>query len=152
MTTTGIPEGMFEIASDATATLLGGYSATSGKHHFPLGPVCPYSGADDVEAVPLPRTGRLWGWTAVTAAPPGYLGPVPYGFGIVELAGIGLRVVGRLTVADPAALRFGQPMRVVAEELPVHEGDEATAITVWAFAPDDPSADDGDDGPDGGGP
>jgi uncharacterized OB-fold protein len=108
-------------------TLIGGYSPTSGHHHFPLAPVCPYTGADDVERVALPATGTLWAWTAVTTAPPGYDGPVPYGFGVVELEGIGLRVVGRLTEPDPRALREGQAMRVVAQQL----GD----LTVWGFAP-----------------
>jgi uncharacterized OB-fold protein len=103
--------------------LVGGYSPTSGHHHFPLAPVCPYTGADDVERVLLPATGRLWAWTAVNSAPPGYEGPVPYGFGVVELDGVGLRVVGRLTESNPSRLDEGQPMRVVAD------------LDVWAFAP-----------------
>ena len=45
-----------------TAPLVGGYSPSSGLHHYPRGPVCPYSGADDVKAVELPTTGRLWAW------------------------------------------------------------------------------------------
>jgi uncharacterized OB-fold protein len=107
--------------------LIGGYSPSSGHHHFPLSPVCPYTGADDVERVELPATGTLWAWTAVTTAPPGYGGAVPYGFGVVALDGIGLRVVGRITEADPEALRDGQPMQLVA--------DAIGAMTVWAFAP-----------------
>jgi uncharacterized OB-fold protein len=110
------------------AALVGGYSPTSGRYHFPLGPACPYTGAEDVEEVPLSTEGRLWAWTTVTAPPPGYEGPVPYGFGIVELEREGLRVVGRLTEADPARLEAGQPMRVVADHLP---GD----VVTWAFAP-----------------
>ena len=108
--------------------LLGGFSPTSGRHHFPRASLCPYSGADDVEPRRLSPTGRLWAWTAVTAAPPGYDGPVPYGLGVVDLAAEGLRVVGRLTEADPRSLRAGQLMHVVAEHLP---GD----LVVWAFAP-----------------
>jgi uncharacterized OB-fold protein len=110
--------------------LLGGWSPTSGRHHFPPAAICPYTGADDVQVVALPRRGVLWAWTAVTAAPPGYAGPVPYGVGIVELDGVGLRVVGRLTLADPASLRLGQPMVVVPADLP-------GGPTVWAFAPGD---------------
>lgn len=117
---------LLEIDGD-TVRLVGGYSPTSGQHHFPLSPVCPYSGADDVERVALPTTGTLWAWTAVTTPPPGYEGPVPYGFGIVELDRIGLRVVGRLTEPDPTALHDGQPMHVVTETI----GD----LTVWAFSP-----------------
>jgi len=117
-----------EVGADGRAALVGGYSATSGLYHFPLAPVCPYTGADDVERIALSNTGTLWLWTAVTAAPPGYEGPVPYGFGIVELDGQALRVVGRLTVSDPATLQLGQAMHVVTEDLP-------EVGTVWAFAP-----------------
>ena len=112
-------------AATGGARLIGGYSPSSGHHHFPLAPVCPYTGADDVERAMLPTTGTLWAWTAVTTPPPGYDGPIPYGFGVVELDEIGLRVVGRLTETDPGALREGQPMHLVAERI----GD----LTVWAF-------------------
>lgn len=123
------PEAWLRVDDDGEATLVGGWSATSGQAHFPPAPLCPYSGADDVERVDLPRRGTLWAWTAVTTAPPGYEGPVPFGFGIVELGEVGLRLVTRLTVADVEALWFGQPARLVAEELP-------TGRRVWAFAPD----------------
>lgn len=118
---------LFRVGADGGLVLRGGRSASSGTYHFPLADVCPYTGAEDVEPVELPHTGRLWLWTAVTTPPPGYDGPVPYGFGIVELDGIGLRVVGRLTVAEPDHWREGQPVRVVADRF----GD----VTTWAFAP-----------------
>jgi uncharacterized OB-fold protein len=117
---------LFDAGPDGGAVLRGGYSPSSGHHHFPLAGVCPYTGADDVEPVALPTTGTLWLWTAVTSAPPGYDGPVPYGFGVVELDGVGLRVVGRLTESDPSPLREGHPMRVVVDELP-------GGVTTWAF-------------------
>ena len=113
-------------AVDGGVVLVGGWSATSGHHHFPLAEVCPYSGADDVVEVELPTTGRLWLWTAVTSAPPGYAGPVPYGLGVVVLDGIDLRVAGRLTVAQPDALVDGQPMRLVADPV---------IPDLWAWAP-----------------
>ena len=63
--------------------------------------------------------------TKVQIAPPGYEGPVPYGFGIVELDD-GIRVLGRLEGdGDPDGLAFGQRMRCVVDPL-----------GVWAFAPD----------------
>jgi uncharacterized OB-fold protein len=113
--------------------LHGGYSPTSGLHHFPRFARCPYTGADDVEPAALPATGTLWLWTAVTAAPPGYTGPVPFGFGVVELP-IGLRVITRITEADPAALDAGMPVRLVAEVVAVD--DDGTEVVAWAFAPD----------------
>ncbi len=126
-----IVDGIFELDAAGHPTLLGGRSASSGWCHFPQGEVCPYTGADDVEPVRLSRTGTLWAWTAVTAAPAGYHGPVPYGFGVVELPE-GLRVLGRLTEPDPARLTFGQPMTTVVERLPDGDGGE---VAVWAFAP-----------------
>jgi uncharacterized OB-fold protein len=120
---------MIEHGADG-ASLVGGISPTSGHHHFPLADRCPYSGADDVQRVLLPRTGRLWLWTAVTTAPPGYAGPVPYGFGIVALDGIDLRVVTRLTETDPAALAEGVAMRLVVEKLP---GPDGQPVEAWTF-------------------
>jgi len=64
---------------------------------------------------------------AVTAAPPGYAGRVPYGFGVVELVEERLRIITRLREADPQQLAFGQPMTLVADELP-------DGVVTWAFA------------------
>lgn len=116
--------------------LVGGFSPGSGRYHFPLALVCPYTGADDVEPVTLSDRGTLWSWTAVTAAPPGYRGAVPYGFGVVELEE-GLRVIGRLVEANPSHLREGQPMRLVPEV--VFADDDGNDVVTWAFAPEDAS-------------
>ncbi|MCU0272837.1 MAG: OB-fold domain-containing protein [Acidimicrobiales bacterium] len=126
-----IVEGLFEVDAEGHLTLLGGYSPSSGRHHFPRSEVCPYTGADDVVPARLSGHGTLWAWTAVTARPAGYAGPVPYGFGVVELPE-GLRVVGRITEPDPEQLAFGQRMAVVAEELP---GEDGEPVVVWAFTP-----------------
>ena len=123
---------LFELHADGSLTLLGGYSPSSGRHHFPRFAICPYTGADDVEAAPLADRARLWLWTAVTAAPPGYTGPVPFGFGVVELPE-GLRLVTRITEADPAALTLGMPMRLVADV--VATDDDGTEVVAWAFTP-----------------
>jgi len=122
-----IHEGLFEQAADGEIALVGGYSPSSGKYHFPLLDTCPYSGATDVQRVTLSRAATLWEWTAVTAAPPGYTGPVPYGFGVVELVAERLRLITRLRESDPARLEFGQPMTLVADELP-------DGVVTWAFA------------------
>jgi uncharacterized OB-fold protein len=124
---TPIHEGLFELHDDGTIDLVGGYSATSGQYHFPLLDTCPYSGARDVERVMLSRDATVWAWTAVTAAPPGYTGAVPYGFGVVELVQEKLRIVTRLGEADPGALSFGQPVTLVTDEL-------ADGVVTWAFA------------------
>jgi len=125
-----IADGLFELHDDGTIALVGGYSPTSGRYHFPRLDTCPYSGATDIETVTLSTDATLWLWTAVTAAPPGYVGPVPFGFGVVELDHEQLRVITRLTESDPAQLTFGQPMRLVADTLPGEDGDP---VVTWAF-------------------
>jgi uncharacterized protein len=125
-----IADGLFELHDDGTIALVGGYSPTSGRYHFPRLDTCPYSGATDIETVTLSTDATLWLWTAVTAAPPGYVGPVPFGFGVVELDHEQLRVITRLTESDPAQLTFGQRMRLVADTLPGEDGDP---VVTWAF-------------------
>ena len=127
-----LAENLFRERADGSIVLVGGYSPSSGRTHFPRLAACPYTGADDVEERELPTDGALWGWTAVTARPPGYDGALPFGFGVVELSD-GLRVITRLTVADPDALSFGQPMHLVADAL--QTDDDGTTVVTYAFAP-----------------
>jgi uncharacterized OB-fold protein len=132
VSTRRLTEGLFRERSDGSIVLIGGFSASSGRTHFPRLPACPYTGAEDVEEVELPQQGTLWGWTAVTARPPGYDGEVPFGFGIVELSD-GLRVITRLTEPDPATLEQGQPMHLVPDVL--QTDDDGTEVVTYAFAP-----------------
>jgi uncharacterized OB-fold protein len=84
-----------------------------------------------VDEIELSRRGTLWAWTAVTAAPPGYEGPVPYGFGVVDLEE-GLRVITRITESDPSNLEKGQQMELVLDVLTEHDGHR---VLTYAFAP-----------------
>ncbi len=116
------------VEPDGGVTLLGGWSPTSGYRHFPLQPACPFTGADDIEPLDLPRSGTVWLHTTVTAAPPGYTGPVPYGLGVVELDGEPLlRVIGRI---HGDGVEPGQAVRLVGEDVPGPDGEPATT---WAF-------------------
>ncbi len=118
--------------------LMGAHCLRCAHDHFPATDTCPYCGAATVEPVLLPTTGTLWAWTAVTAAPPGYTGRVPFGFGVVELGGR-MRVVSRLTADDPAALHAGQTMRLVRDVVTAVPPDEGTTPQCsWAFAPEQP--------------
>ncbi len=123
---------LFRLGDDGEIRLLGGFSPSSGKHHFPKLAACPYTGADDVQPVELSDHGTLWGWTAVTSAPPGYSGEIPFGFGVVELPE-GLRVLTRITESDPAKLEFGLEVQLVVA--PLHTDDDGTQIVTYAFAP-----------------
>jgi len=126
------------LGADGSVRLAGHRCEVCGVLDVPAAPVCGACGAAEPTPVEVGAGGgTLFGWTAVTVAPPGYDGPVPYGFGIVELDE-GVRVLGRLTVADPAALAFGQRMVLVAD--PVTVDDDGTDLVVWAFAPGDDAA------------
>ena len=124
-----VQEGLFS-DSDGSPRLLGSRCRACGRHRFPRAAVCSYCGSDELEYVALSGTGTLWGWTAVTTAPPGYRGEVPFGFGVVELPE-GVRVVTRLTEADPRNLRFGQEMQLAI--VPLHTDDEGRTVVTWAF-------------------
>jgi len=128
---TAIHEGLFTTEADGAPRLIGGRCQSCGRHQFPRSSLCPHCGADDVAEALLSSQGTLWAWTAVTAAPPGYRGEVPYGFGVVELPE-GLRVLARLTQGDPTKLRFGQEVRL--QLVPLHADDEGRDVLTWAFA------------------
>ncbi len=112
--------------------LVTGRCRSCGHLHFPHRRTCPYCSSERVDESRVPGRGRLWAHTAVTAAPPGYTGDVPYGFGVVELDE-GLRVIGRLTEAEPSLLRRGQPMTLVV--VPLHTDDDGRTVVTYAFAP-----------------
>lgn len=122
-------EGLLELGDDGPR-LVGGDCGACARPHFPLGPACPYCGSADVARRLLSPTGTVWGHTAVRAAPPGYEGPVPFGFGVVELPE-GLRVITRLTEADPHALTYGQAVQLVVDVVEV----DGEPRTTYAFAP-----------------
>lgn len=123
------------LVTDGEPALVGGRCRECHAVCFPKQDVCPYCSEESVDGIELSRSGTLWAWTAVTAAPPGYEGPVPYGFGVVELPE-GVRVITRLTQADPAKLTHGQQMVLVLDPLTV---DEERRVLTYAFAPRDPT-------------
>jgi uncharacterized OB-fold protein len=113
-------------------TLLGSRCAACGAHQFPRHDTCPYCATDGPEPVALSTQGLLWAWTAVTAPPPGYLGAIPYGMGVVELPE-GIRVITRLTESDPGALELGQPVEL--RIVPLHTDAEGNEVVTFAFSP-----------------
>lgn len=126
-----VQAGVFRTGADGSPHLVGGRCRTCQRPHFPVLTTCPWCSADEVDEVELSAAGTLWGWTAVTAPPPGYQGEVPFGFGVVELPE-GLRVVTRLTESDPGRLAFGDAVELAI--VPLHTDDGREVVT-WAFAP-----------------
>lgn len=148
--TVAVREGLF---SEDPPRLLGSRCETCGAHHFPRAGRCPSCAGTSVVAVELSAQGTVWAATVVTAAPPGYRGEVPYGFGVVELPE-GIRVVTRLEGAGPTPDRVTDPTADPAADpaahpapLPVgtavhlqlvelHTDDDGRAVVTYAFAPD----------------
>jgi uncharacterized OB-fold protein len=129
-----VRDGLFDTDEQGTPHLLGARCGACGRLQFPTAGTCPACGSDETDTVHLSDQGTLWGWTAVTAPPPGYLGEVPFGFGVVELSD-GLRVITRIEEPDPARLTFGAPMRLTLVELgPDADGD---VVTTYSFVPAD---------------
>jgi uncharacterized OB-fold protein len=127
-----VAEGLFEV-SDGGTRLLCSHCTDCSSDFFPRGDTCPYCSAGSVVDVDLDGAGAtLWAYTTVNAPPPGYEGPVPYGFGVVELPS-GMRIVTRLTVADLAVLETGLPMELTCDV--VATDADGTEVVVWAFAP-----------------
>ncbi len=116
--------------------LIGGRCGACSRYHFPAAAICPYCGSDAVARVALSEAGTLWGWTAVTAPPPGYDGDVPFGFGVVELPE-GIRVISRVEEADPARLSFGMPVRLATA--PLQTDDDGTTVVTYTFVPAGPA-------------
>jgi uncharacterized protein len=125
-----VRDGLFR--DDDPPALLGSRCAHCGQTSFPRSDTCPYCATEDPAPVDLSRRGRLWAWTAVTASPPGSLGEIPYGIGVVELPE-GIRVIGRLTESNPAVLGAHQEMEL--QVVPLCSDDDGNDVVTYAFSP-----------------
>ena len=124
---------LFALALGASAALAQDKGTLNPK---PLPPLAiEFCSTEDPAPVELSGSGTLWAWTAVTAAPPGYEGEIPYGLGVVELPE-GIRVITRLTESDPGALASGQGMEL--RVVPLHTDDDDNDVVTSAFAPVSP--------------
>ncbi|MCZ7531466.1 MAG: OB-fold domain-containing protein [Acidimicrobiia bacterium] len=127
-----VRDGLFAIVEGGTPLLITGRCNDCARLHFPQQSTCPYCAATTVTQELLDGEASLWTWTSVLREPPGYRGPVPFGFGVVELEA-GIRIVTRLTESDPRQLTAGMPMRLVVDDL--HTDDEGRVVQTYAFAP-----------------
>jgi uncharacterized protein len=126
-----IAPGLF-VATDDGPRLLASWCPGCKHLHFPSASSCTYCGGTDCSVQAVGPLGSLFLFTEIRTAPPGYRGPVPYGFGVVELAE-GLRVVTQLTGTNATTLRPGIAMRLVITTL-CTDDDEAPVLS-YAFTP-----------------
>lgn len=126
-----VREGLFTADGDGPR-LRGARCPDCGRWQFPAEPDCPYCGGERCTEAALGARARLFLYTAVQARPPGYLGDLPFGVGVVELDE-GVRLITRLTEADPARLRPGMAMRLAI--VPLHVDESGRQVTTFAYAP-----------------
>jgi len=130
VTRVALRDGLLTSLDDAgAARLLGGRCPRCARHSFPAQQLCPYCASDGCESVPLSAQGVVEVCTTVINRPPGYEGPLPFGFGVVELPE-GIRIITRISQPDQA--KPGTPVKLVLETVGVDA--EGRAITTYAFA------------------
>jgi len=92
--------------------LLGGRCSSCGSVVYPHRAVCPYCGHEQLEAVELPRRGRVLTYTVIRHPPRGFEGQSPYVIAVVELEG-GARMLAQLTDVNPEDVRIGMEVEAV---------------------------------------
>ncbi|MBW0101022.1 Zn-ribbon domain-containing OB-fold protein [Pseudonocardia sp. KRD291] len=113
---------------EGRTALRGAECLRCGLQTFPAAPGCPSCGAVDVRDTALPDSGRLWTFTVLHAAAPGYVGPVPYALGVVELSD-GARITATILSENLAGLEIGATVRLELTEV----GPTEERRTTFAF-------------------
>lgn len=130
MARVALKDGLFTASDPREARLIGARCGGCGRINFPAQTICPYCSADGCESVALSTRGELQLCTTVVNRPPGYEGPLPFGFGVVELPE-GIRLITRVT--HPERVRPGQPVRLTLE--PLFTDVEGREVVTYAFEP-----------------
>jgi uncharacterized OB-fold protein len=121
--------------------LIGRRCPVCGTYQFPpTGDWCPNPRCDseDMEAVPLSRTGRVWSYTdAQYQPPPPYVSAsdpfVPFAIAAVELAVERIVILGQVAAGFGVGdLQVGAPVELVVE--PLDQVDDQTKL-VWRWRP-----------------
>jgi len=139
MTTKRIPvaEGLFAETAEGPR-LLGSRCSGCGTPYFPKSEVCrnPSCTGSRMQEATFGPKGRIWSVAMQDYPPPA---PVkfdqpyqPYAMGVVDMAE-GLRVLGRIAVADPRQAEPDMEVELIIDAL-CHD-DEGNEIVSWKFRP-----------------
>jgi uncharacterized protein len=114
-----------------------GRQAATGELDFPPRYRVGADGAlhTDYTLVPLPRTGTVYTGVTVRIPVPGL--PTPYSLVIVELDGVDVRVLARVTGASPGTVNIGDRGRMVLRLVAVRSGVPDYG---YAFCPEEAAA------------
>jgi len=98
-----------EVDAHGRARLRGVECRDCGMRVFPVTEVCPGCLSSSLKALPLAGAGRLYSYTTVHVAPPGW--QTPYVVGYVDLSE-GVRLFGKVRTDRPEALGVDMPVEV----------------------------------------
>jgi hypothetical protein len=140
---TPVIDGWFTL--DDPPHLLGRRCRACGTYQFPpTSEWCPnpHCDGEEMETVPLSRTGRVWSYTdAQYQPPPPYVSPSdpfqPFAIAAVELIPERIVILGQVATGFGVGdLHVGAPVELVVEPL---EQDEDQTKLVWRWRPLDPA-------------
>ncbi len=89
--------------------LVAGRCTACGKLIFPSPEFCPACAGSEIEAAELPQVGRLYTWSVVHTARPGWTAPFVLGY--VDL-GPDIRVLAHIAGVDPGKLAIDMQVKL----------------------------------------
>lgn len=96
--------------------LIAGRCTACGKLVFPSPEFCPACAGSEIVAAELPQIGRLYTWSVVHTARPGWVAPFVLGY--VDL-GPDIRVLAHIVDADPDKLAIDMQVKLRGRASPV---------------------------------
>jgi len=128
-----IREGLFTLPSgNEPPHLIGSRCRQCGKSFFPSKVQCPKCSGKELEEIALSSRGKLYTYTVIHQAPPGYPGKVPYVVGKVQLPE-GERILAPIVQAEPSQLRVGMEMELVIGK--AFDDPERGEVLTYQFRP-----------------
>jgi len=128
-----INEKLFNLPPPGEESHLTGVKCKScGEFFFPKRTKCISCFSEEMEEVALGKKGKIYTYTIVHHATPGYTGPLPYAVGAVELPG-GIVVLSPLTQCHLDQLKIGMDVELVLEKL--YEDEKGNEVISYKFRP-----------------
>jgi uncharacterized OB-fold protein len=128
-----INEKLFKLPSSGEEPRLKGVRCKScGELFFPKREKCIKCFAEEMEEISLSQRGKVYSYTVVHHATPGYTGSLPYAVGAVELPG-GIVILSPLTQCPLDQLKIGMHVELVLEKL--SEDENGNEVISYKFRP-----------------
>lgn len=128
-----INEKLFKLPPPGKEPYLAGVKCRRcGELFFPKRTRCTNCFAEEMEEVVLSKKGKIYTYTIVHNATPGYNGPVPYAVGAVELPE-GIVILSPLTQCNLDKLKIGMDVELVLEKL--YEDENRNEVMSYKFRP-----------------